>query len=287
MAELETLAAAMPRCYAPMIYLIGVMGMRPGEMYALQRGDLEFSDDGKKCRIHIRRARKEGKNSDGSKLEEIVEYNPTGKTKTKKSRRVLEVPPFLVPILRRHLEEYVLNRPEAWIFLGVRTRDIVRSQSVREAWYKARTSVPRLEEKKVRLYDLRHRALTMMAGYTNNMKVVMAAGGHTQISTAMHYQHSTAGEELKVRQGIEAEYAATKGTGEEDTPKVAEEPATRPASAGPSELEALAGTLEAMPLEARTTVLRSLETDKRAHVLECFTPTGRIETLTELLKEVA
>lgn len=42
-----------------------------------------------------------------------------------------------------------------------------------------------------------------------------------------------------------------------------------------------------MPLEARTTVLRSLETDKRARVLECFTPADRIETLTELLKEVA
>lgn len=126
----------------------------------------------------------------------------------------------------------------------------MQPQSIRNAWYEARKSVPRLEEKKVRLYDLRHRALTMMAGYTNNLKVVMAAGGHTQVSTAMHYQHSTAGEELKVRQGIEAEYAATRNTGEEKTPKATEKPTTRPASADPSELEALAGTLEAMPLEA-------------------------------------
>lgn len=287
MAELETLAGAMPRRHAPMIYLIGVMGMRPEEVYALQRGDLEFSDDGRECRIHIRRARKEGKNGDGSKHVGIMEYDPTGKTKTRKSRRVLDVPPFLVPILRDHLNGFVLDRPESWVFTGERTRDIVQPQSIRNAWYEARKSVPRLEEKKVRLYDLRHRALTMMAGYTNNLKVVMAAGGHTQVSTAMHYQHSTAGEELKVRQGIEAEYAATRNTGEEKTPKATEKPTTRPASADPSELEALAGTLEAMPLEARTTVLRSLETDKRARVLECFTPTGRIEAMTELLKEVA
>lgn len=283
MAELETLAGAMPRRHAPMIYLIGVMGMRPEEVYALQRGDLEFSDDGRECRIHIRRARKEGKNGDGSKRVGITEDDPTGKTKTRKSRRVLEVPPFLVPILRRHLEEYVLPRPEAWIFTGERTRDIVQPQSIRNAWYEARKSVPRLEEKKVRLYDLRHRALTMMAGYTNNLKVVMAAGGHTQVSTAMHYQHSTAGEELKVRQGIEAEYAAAKGT----TGKRTDPPSEESASAVPSELEALAGTLEAMPLAARVTVLKGLDAGRRARVLECFTPAGRIEAMTELLKEVA
>lgn len=87
MAELETLAGAMPCRHAPMIYLIGVMGMRPEEVYALQRGDLEFSDDGRECRIHIRRARKEGKNGDGSKRVGITEDDPTGKTKTRKSRR--------------------------------------------------------------------------------------------------------------------------------------------------------------------------------------------------------
>ena len=216
-----------------------------------------------------------------------MEDDPTGKTKTRRSRRALDVPPFLVPILRRHLEEYVLPRPEAWIFTGERTRDIVQPQSIRNAWYEARRSVPRLEEKKARLYDLRHRALTMMAGYTNKLKVVMAAGGHTQVSTAMHYQHSTAGEELKVRQGIEAEYAATRNTGEEKTPKATEKPTTRPESADPSELEALAGTLEAMPLAARVTVLKGLDAGRRARVLECFTPTGRIEAMTELLKEVA
>jgi len=61
----------------------------------------------------------------------------------------------------------------------------------------------------------------------------------------------------------------------------------KPASAGSSELEALAGTLENMTLEARITVLKSLEAGKRARVLECFTPAGRIETMTELLKEIA
>ena len=59
------------------------------------------------------------------------------------------------------------------------------------------------------------------------------------------------------------------------------------ASAVPSELEALAGTLEAMPLAARVTVLKGLDAGRRARVLECFTPTGRIEAMTELLKEVA
>lgn len=287
MKELEILAGAMPRRHMPIVYLAGVMGMRPEEVYALQRRDLEFSDDGMECRIHIRRARKEGKNSDGSKHVGIMEYDPTGKTKTKKSRRVLDVPPFLVPILRRHLAEFVLDRPESWLFTGERTRDIVQPQSVRNAWYQARKSVPRLAEKKVRLYDLRHRALTMMAGYTNNLKVVMAAGGHTQVSTAMHYQHATAGEELKVRQGIEAEYAATKPTTGKRADPSSDKPVEKPASAGSSELEALAGTLENMTLEARITVLKSLEAGKRARVLECFTPAGRIETMTELLKEIA
>lgn len=273
MEELNTLCEAMPARFSLILYLVGVLSLRPGEAYALQRRDIELAEDGSGGVVHVTKSAKSIM-KDGHKITEV------GSTKTKGSVRDLELPPFLIPHIRHHLDTYVEERPNAWLFTGERTKSLVFDQSVRNAWYRARKAVPRLEERKLRLYDLRHRALTEVAKHTNSIKAVMAQGGHTQVSTAMHYQHVTESEQEKILAGIEADAeAAENGSG------VAHGAEAGPPSQDVKEgLAVLASALEGMDLDVRVQVLQSLPDGRRTSVLSRFSKQAQVETMTELLK---
>ena len=272
MDELNTLAEAMPGRFSLVLYLVGVLSLRPGEAYALQRRDIELAEDGSGGVVHVTKSAK-GIMKNGHKVMEV------GSTKTKGSVRDLELPPFLIPHIRHHLDTYVEDRPNAWLFTGERTRGLVFDQSVRNAWYRARKAVPRLEQRRLRLYDLRHRALTEVAKHTNSIKAVMAQGGHTQVSTAMRYQHVTESERGKILAGIEAE-------GEAAEHKESPQHDTESGRQDVQELEALASALESMDLEVRAQVLKGLPSVRRNEVLACFSKQVQAETMQELLKGI-
>lgn len=59
MEELNTLYHAMPQRFAVVVYLSGVMGLRPGEVYGLQRRDVRLKDDLSEGVLDIVRAAKE------------------------------------------------------------------------------------------------------------------------------------------------------------------------------------------------------------------------------------
>ena len=271
--ELDMLYAAMPERHALVIYLVGVLCLRPEEVYGLQRGDIDINPDRQGGMVRVRRAaisiKKDGRTVRGY-----------GKTKTPGSVRDVAIPKYLVPCFEQHLEKFVGPLPESPMFTGSVTHDIVNPQSVRNAWYRARKTIPRLEEKKVRLYDLRHRALTEVASYTNSLKAVMEMGGHTQVSTAMHYQHVTEKERRKILAGIEADAnaarmkraAATNDGDGMNTPPY-------------DEIESLSRNLEQMDPKVRANVLRSMEEGRRSLILSHFSEEAQIETMAKLLSE--
>lgn len=155
--ELETLYQAMTPRFAPVIYLIGIMGMRPGEVTALQRQDIVLADDLSGGIIHITKTAKPIRVPDsetGGGHRDIL----IGRPKTRGSVRDLEIPASLAGILDKHIRTYVLDAPDSFLFTGERTHTVVDDQRLRNAWYNARRSVPRLEQRGLRLYDLRHRA---------------------------------------------------------------------------------------------------------------------------------
>ena len=242
--ELDMLYAAMPERHALVIYLVGVLCLRPEEVYGLQRGDIDINPDRQVGMVRVRRAaisiKKDGRTVRGY-----------GKTKTPGSVRDVAIPKYLVPCFEQHLEKY-----------------------------RARKTIPRLEEKKVRLYDLRHRALTEVASYTNSLKAVMEMGGHTQVSTAMHYQHVTEKERRKILAGIEADAnaarmkraAATNDGDGMNTPPY-------------DEIESLSRNLEQMDPKVRANVLRSMEEGRRSLILSHFSEEAQIETMAKLLSE--
>lgn len=305
MEELAAIHDAMPPRLALVIYLCGQLALRPGEALALERHDIELRDDDGSGVLHVTKNAKEII-KDGHKI--VV----AGKTKTKGSVRDEQIPAWMVPYVRHHLETYVEDRPSALLFTGERSRDYVKSQTLRNAYYRARKAVPRVDALEPPLYNLRHRALTKTATYTKSLRAIMAQGGHTRASTAMHYQHTTDGETAKILAGMNAEAEAaglTGKTSQASTGTEQQEPAKRadtaataskspgasPQSAGagtaaPSasaEIRSLSATLANMPCDVRITVLRNLDEAKRSQVLACFTPAIQAETMIRLLSEVA
>ena len=108
----------------------------------------------------------------------------------------------------------------------------------------------------------------------------MEMGGHTQVSTAMHYQHVTEKEKRKILAGIEADANAARmkravATNDGDgmnTPPY-------------DEIESLSRNLEQMDSKVRANVLRSMEEGRRSLILSHFSEEAQIETMAKLLSE--
>ena len=276
MDELKTLYAAMPPRLAVLIYLCGVMGLRPGEAYALQRKDVELRDDLSEGVLHITEAAKPSRVVDpetGRSHRRIT----IGSTKTTGSVRHPPIPGFICRALDLHMKRFVPDGPDAYLFTGQRTRGIVSAQTVRNAWYRARKSVPRLEEKKVRFYDLRHRSISYMKTYTHSDKTVMEFAGHERLDTDRHYQHALEPERRKIIEGMEAEARET-GAGESRT-----DYQVRNNSAPDRGLSRIARLLEKASLEVRIGLLRDMDDGERWEVMQLLSPQVRDETMSRLL----
>lgn len=283
--SLEELAAihdAMPPRLALVIYLCGQIGLRPGEALALERQDFMLEADGHGGVVHVTKTVSEV-DRDGHKV--FVVTPP----KTKGSVDDLPVPPWMVPVIQRHLDAFVDEDGSSKVFTGERTRDYVKQQTLRNAFYRARRAVPRIDALEPPLYNLRHRALTMDSAYTQNPRALMALGRHTQLSTAMRYQHVRKPEIEKVVAGwqAEAEEAGLAG-------KPTERPSKRvQASKSPSggrtskeDLTQLVEMLEAMNPSVRIAVLRKLDADKRRQVLLSCSPEMQAELMSQMLAAV-
>lgn len=214
-AQVQAIADQMPSSLALAVTLSGFLGLRQGEALGLQRHDFEL--DEQPPIVHIRRAAKEILRN-GHK-EQIL-----GSTKTPSSVRDIEIPAPLVPIIKRHLEIYVDDKPTALVFTGTRTHGIVRGQSLRSAFVRAVKAVGDPDLQGMDFHDLRHSGLTLMAEAGATVGQLMQRGGHTNIKTVAVYQQSSAEAEAKLRSKIESNINASAGLSREAADAEADTP---------------------------------------------------------------
>ncbi len=276
--ELKTLYHAMPPRFAVLIYLIGAMALRPGEAYGLQRRDVKLKDDLSGGEINIVRAAKEYREKDPEtgKIRKRILVNST---KTEGSQRKVLLPPYICKALDQHLRSFVADRPDAYLFTGPKTGDVVNAQTVRNAWYRARKSVPLLEEKKAPLYDLRHRAITHMAAYTKSIKTVMDTAGHSRSDTDLYYQHATDPERGKVVDGIEAEVR------DYEAGQSSEDRMTDGEGGKSDSIESVARLLDRVGMGARMELLKAMGDEERGEVMRYLSPKTLNETFSWMLTE--
>jgi integrase len=172
--QIKAIYDAMPDRYAMAVYLaVFCDGLRIGEVCALQRRDIDLDTR----TMHVRRARV---TMDESKLIDTP--------KTESSIRDERIPSQLIPLLRSFLDSYVEAEEKAWLFPAKRdeTRPI-HPNTLRGDYEIAREKAGRPD---LRFHDLRHTGLTWLAEDGATVRELMDAAGHSDVETAMRYQHS-------------------------------------------------------------------------------------------------
>lgn len=104
---------------------------------------------------------------DGGKLLE-------GTPKTRAGRRIVSIPPEIIPDLQAHLDEFAEDGPDGRVFVGPRGGPLRRS-GFRRIWNKVRADVGLPD---LHFHDLRHVGNTLAATTGASLKELMVRMGH-------------------------------------------------------------------------------------------------------------
>lgn len=172
--QVKAIYDAMPKRYRMAVYLaVFGDGLRIGEVCALQRNDINLDTR----TMHIRRSRV---TMDSQRLTDIP--------KTSGSVRDERIPSQLIPLLRTFMEEYVDAAGDSWLFPSKQDKNKpIHPNSLRGDYEIARIQAKRPD---LRFHDLRHTGLTWLAEDGATVRELMDAAGHSDVETAMRYQHS-------------------------------------------------------------------------------------------------
>ncbi|MGP4030350.1 tyrosine-type recombinase/integrase [Actinomadura sp. 3N407] len=113
---------------------------------------------------------------DGGKL---LEDTP----KSRAGRRVVSMPPEVIPDLQAHLDEFAEDGPNGRVFVGP-----LRRSGFRLIWNKVRADVGLPD---LHFHDLRHVGNTLAASTGASLRELMARMGHASTRAALIYQHAS------------------------------------------------------------------------------------------------
>jgi integrase len=200
-AQVVSLADAMPARFRAMILLATFASLRFGEVTALERRDIDVAARTVRVRRTFVEVRGKG----------LV----PGPPKSHAGRRTVTVPPTVAEAMRDHLAEYVGNDPTALVFTGPRGGPIWRGNFRKlTAWTK---TVAGLGLAGVHFHDLRHTGNTLAARSGVSTRDLMARMGHDSVRAAIIYQHATTEADARIAASLEASLtAADDGQADED-----------------------------------------------------------------------
>lgn len=170
------LASAIDPTLRCLVLLAGFVGLRPEELLALTRADLD---------LDRRRVRIESTSQEVNGLGRVA-----GPPKSEAGKRTLVIPRFVAADLASHLASWAQPGDSGIVFTGKRGEPLTRGIMYRE-WYRALALVPAAPPG-LRIYDLRHHAATLVArkpGVTT--KELMVHIGHSSFRAALTYQHAS------------------------------------------------------------------------------------------------
>jgi integrase len=182
--EIKELADAVPRASDRLaIYVASYCGLRAGELWGLQRRDVDLLHN----RLYVQRA-----------LKDIRGHLEFGDTKTSGSRRAISLPAFLHAMLTEHMESMPAS-PDALLFIspgGGGTRRAGSGGPIRHGLFVRRVFKPAVEtvlpaeKHKLRFHDLRHTCASLLVAAGAHPKLIQARLGHSSITTTLdRYGH--------------------------------------------------------------------------------------------------
>jgi integrase len=173
LAELDTIASAVPDRYRLMILLAAWCALRFGELAELRRSDIDV----KNAVVHVRRGVTRTK---GGRV--------VGGPKSEAGKRAVAIPPHLIGEVKRHLAGHVGMGKDALMFRAA-TGGHLAPSSLYRVFYPAREAAGRPD---LRFHDLRHTGATLAAVSGATLAELMGRLGHSTPGAAMRYQHAAA-----------------------------------------------------------------------------------------------
>ncbi|WP_280376893.1 tyrosine-type recombinase/integrase [Nocardia wallacei] len=174
-AQVFTLADAVPARYRVLVLLAAFDSLRWGEVSALTRADI--TEDGATIRVAKAFVELPGKG--------LVIAAP----KSRAGIRTLTVPEAIRPDLVAHLAEYVREGPTSYVFTGLRGNPLRRSNFAQLVkWGKVTTEVGLAG---VHFHDLRHAGNVWASQSGTSTRDLMARMGHDDMRAALIYQRAT------------------------------------------------------------------------------------------------
>jgi integrase len=183
LAELEVIAREMPDRYRLMVLFAAWLGLRFGELVALERRDVDL--EAQVVRVRRGAVRVAG---------EVI----VGEPKTAAGVRSVAIPPHLLAAVREHLEDHVDPGAEALLF-PARGGGYMRPSTLYRVFYRAREKAGRED---LRWHDLRHTGAVLAAVAGATLADLMARLGHTTPQAAMVYQHAAADRDAVVAEAL-------------------------------------------------------------------------------------
>ena len=189
-AQVAELARRMPPRLVALVMLATYASLRWGELAALRRADLDL--DAANARVERTQVEVGGR---------VME----GPTKSRAGRRVVAFPPALVPLLRRHLDEYVGPGPTALVFTGPKGARLRRNNFGKLAGWSA--AVTAVGAPGLHFHDLRHTGNAFAAKVPGTtIRDLMSRMGHDSTRAAMIYLHGSPGADRLIADALPVEF---------------------------------------------------------------------------------
>ncbi|HEX3426928.1 MAG TPA: site-specific integrase [Acidimicrobiales bacterium] len=183
-AEVAALADGIAPRFRAVVLLAAWCGLRRGELMGLRRSDFDL------LRRTVKVERSMQQLIDGTLI--------FGPPETEAGRRLIAIPPHVVPEIEAHLEDFVAADPVALVFTGEHGGPL-RPHVLQTAWDKARRATG---QERLHVHDLRHSGNTWAAATGASTKELMARMGHANAAAALRYQHATADRDQAIARAL-------------------------------------------------------------------------------------
>lgn len=183
--ELDRIVAHLPERYRVAALLAAWCSLRFGEVAGLQRQDVDLEAGVVRVRRSIVRT-KAGRVAKGPKSSAGV--------------RDVTVPPFLLPVLERHLERHTGPEGTAWL-VPAPDGGTLPDTSLRKVWTAAVKAEGRED---LTFHDLRHSGQTWSAALGASFRELMVRAGQSSPGAALRYVHAAEGAQKELAARLSA-----------------------------------------------------------------------------------
>ncbi|HQY32478.1 tyrosine-type recombinase/integrase [Actinotalea sp.] len=189
--ELWPLVDAMPERYRAAVVVSVLSGLRAGELFALQRRNVDLAAGTVRVERSLARPGTGGGRYAG--------------TKSRAALRTVTLPTAAVEALIEHMARFTPEQPTALVF-GTSSGRPLGSGSRTTMFGRARTAIGRDD---LTWHDLRHSAMTLVALTGATLPELMQRAGHSTPRASLHYQHAADDAQARIARRLSVVLADT------------------------------------------------------------------------------